>query len=189
MVGYSVLKPHGRPMLRLSPLPINLLALDLPGATAFVSKLGWPKYRARQILRWVYQSRIRDIHQMTDLPLNDRESLRSIVTIGRCSNLRVLQSGDGTRKFLLPLEDGGALLDAADTGFMKDVKIQNNVRDISKELSKRKAKEYRWQPTPKEVDKIVIAIWPKKNVARRKRKKLIRIPISQKNQPQKNEEG
>ena len=87
------------------------------------------------------------------------------------------------------MEQAAALLDAADTGFMKDVKIQNNVRDISKELSKRKAKEYRWQPTPKEVDKIVNAIWPKKNVARRKRNKLVRIPISQKNQPQKNEEG
>lgn len=109
MVGYYALKPHGRPMLRLSPLPINLLALDFPGVTAFVSKLGWPKYRARQILRWVYQSRIRDIHQMTDLALQDREYLQSFVTIGRGSKPRVLQSGDGTRKFILPLEDGGTI--------------------------------------------------------------------------------
>lgn len=84
----------------------NLLALDEPALEQFVNDLGWPKFRARQILRWLYQERVRDIERMTDLSKTERACLAAIVSIDRLSDCEVRHSSDGTRKFLLRLEDG-----------------------------------------------------------------------------------
>jgi len=40
----------------------NLLALDEEGMNRLVQQFGWPRYRAGQILRWLYQRRANDIH-------------------------------------------------------------------------------------------------------------------------------
>ncbi len=66
----------------------------------------WPDYRAKQILRWIYQRRLRTITEMTDLPMHDRETLSQSATIGRSAHVTVLQSHDGTRKLLWTLDDG-----------------------------------------------------------------------------------
>jgi 23S rRNA (adenine2503-C2)-methyltransferase len=84
----------------------NLLALDEPALEQFVKDLGWPKFRARQILRWLYQERIRDIDRMTDLSKAERARLSTIAAIDRISDCEVRRSSDGTRKFLLRLGDG-----------------------------------------------------------------------------------
>jgi 23S rRNA (adenine2503-C2)-methyltransferase len=84
---------------------INLLALDQPGLEQFVKDLGWPKFRARQILRWLYQERVHDIERMTDLAKAERARLSTIAAIDRMTDCEVRRSSDGTRKFLLRLED------------------------------------------------------------------------------------
>jgi 23S rRNA (adenine2503-C2)-methyltransferase len=84
----------------------NLLALDEPALERFVKDLDWPKFRARQILRWLYRERIRDITRMTDLSKAERDRLAAVASIGRLSDCEVRRSSDGTRKFLLRLEDG-----------------------------------------------------------------------------------
>ena len=89
-----------------SRLPANLLAMDWSGMRALVSMLGWPAYRAKQILRWLYQRRISDIAEMTDLSLSDRSRLQSIATIPRATNVTVRHAADGTQKFLVKLSDG-----------------------------------------------------------------------------------
>ena len=71
-----------------------------------VARLGWPSYRAVQILRWLYQKRISDIAEMTDLSLSDRSGLQSMATIPRATNVQVRQATDGTKKFLVQLTDG-----------------------------------------------------------------------------------
>ena len=86
--------------------PINLLAIDESDMHSLVATLGWPKYRAKQILRWLYQKRLYDINEMTDLSLSNREQLRSVSMIGRTTNVTVLESEDRTKKFLLDLEGG-----------------------------------------------------------------------------------
>ncbi|MCP9454817.1 MAG: 23S rRNA (adenine(2503)-C(2))-methyltransferase RlmN [Nitrospira sp.] len=96
----------------LLPMPeplINLLSLDEPQMGALVRSLGWPSYRARQILRWLYRHRVRDIEKMTDLSLHDRTTLAAIATVQRSSCRTVLSSQDGTRKLLLTLADGMAV--------------------------------------------------------------------------------
>ncbi|GJL62732.1 MAG: putative dual-specificity RNA methyltransferase RlmN [Nitrospirales bacterium] len=84
----------------------NLLAMDWPAMCDWVSTLGWPSYRAKQILCWLYQKRILNITEMTDLSLSDRSHLQSIATITRASNVTIRQATDGTKKFLLELTDG-----------------------------------------------------------------------------------
>lgn len=84
----------------------TLLSLTEPQMVKFVHAQRWPSYRARQILRWIYQRRLRTITGMTDLPMHDRMTLSQSATIGRSPHVKVLSSRDGTRKLLLTLTDG-----------------------------------------------------------------------------------
>lgn len=85
---------------------VQLLALTELQMARFVRTQGWPEYRTTQILRWLYQRRLRTIMDMTDLPLQDRVALSQSASIGRSAQVTVLRSQDGTRKILLTLEDG-----------------------------------------------------------------------------------
>ncbi|MBL8036197.1 MAG: 23S rRNA (adenine(2503)-C(2))-methyltransferase RlmN [Nitrospira sp.] len=85
---------------------VQLLALTEHQMARLVRTQGWPEYRTAQILRWIYQRRLRTITGMTDLPMHDRVTLSRSAAIGRSAQVSVLRSQDGTRKVLLTLEDG-----------------------------------------------------------------------------------
>ncbi len=89
-----------------SPSGPDLLSLDEPTLGQLVKELGWPRYRTRQILRWLYRRRVRDIREMTDLSQAERQTLMAQAYIGKADSCRILSSEDGTRKFLSTLEDG-----------------------------------------------------------------------------------
>ena len=97
---------HEQDALPLRTAPMNLLALDEDGMGRLVQQLGWPRYRTGQILRWLYQRRVKDINQMTDLGQAERSTLASLTTIPRTANCTVFRSIDHTRKLLLSLNDG-----------------------------------------------------------------------------------
>mgnify|MGYP001562679158 CR=1 FL=1 len=101
----SARSAHKEPLAAPLPMLMNLLALDLESAERLVRDLGWPRYRAQQIFRWLYRGRVRDIERMTDLSQAERAQLRTIATIGRFQDCRIVKSTDGTRKFLIRLED------------------------------------------------------------------------------------
>lgn len=86
--------------------PTNLVALDFENLASFVTQLEWPFYRTTQILQWLYQQRVRDIHQMSNLSLPDRETLEARAHIGRLRPPQILKSVDATRKLLFSLDDG-----------------------------------------------------------------------------------
>ena len=96
---------HEKDALPSHTVPTNLLALDQEGMSRLVQQFGWPRYRTGQILRWLYQRRAHSITQMTDLSRKDRERLAEVATISRTQDCTVLESTDGTRKFLLTLND------------------------------------------------------------------------------------
>lgn len=83
-----------------------LLNLTEPQMVKFVRAHRWPDYRAKQILRWIHQRRLRTITGMTDLPIHDRMTLSRSAAIGRSARVTTLASRDGTRKLLLSLNDG-----------------------------------------------------------------------------------
>src|SRR5437879_1534467 len=87
----------------------DLLAWSAAELTALGRTWGWPRYRARQILRWLYRTRLTDIAAMTDLSHADRTRLAAEACIGALAPSTVLTSEDGTRKFIFSLEDGKRL--------------------------------------------------------------------------------
>ena len=67
--------------------------------------LGWPRYRADQILHWIYRKGAIHFDGMTDLSQIDRRRLESQAFISQLQMITAQTSSDGTRKFLLGLED------------------------------------------------------------------------------------
>ncbi len=80
--------------------PIDLIALSADELAALVRTWGWPRYRARQILGWLYRARLTDIAAMTDLSHADRTRLAAEACIGSLTPSTVLTSEDATRKFI-----------------------------------------------------------------------------------------
>lgn len=70
---------------------------------------GYPKYRAGQVLEWVYGKRVVDFELMSNLPSGLRRGLGEAFTFGSAELVRVVGSEDSTRKFLLRLEDGALI--------------------------------------------------------------------------------
>jgi len=68
-----------------------------------------PKYRAKQILGWVYQRRAESFEAMTDLPKGLRSELDAAFDFYRTKTIATQHSEDGTQKLLLQLPDGGRI--------------------------------------------------------------------------------
>ena len=67
---------------------------------------GQPRYRVRQVERWVYQSLARSVADMTDLPATEREALSEAFRLDEAEAATVQRSEDGTVKHLWRLADG-----------------------------------------------------------------------------------
>ena len=88
---------------------VNLKALSKQELESFFKESGLPAFRAKQLLHWIYEKRVRSIADITELSKDLRERLAEKAYI---SNLEVLDrriSGDGTEKFLFGLEDGESI--------------------------------------------------------------------------------
>jgi 23S rRNA (adenine2503-C2)-methyltransferase len=70
-----------------------------------MSQWGHPGYRVSQITQWLYQKRIREFSEMSNLSLVLRQRLAEEFYIGFLKVVRREESVDGTRKFLIQLED------------------------------------------------------------------------------------
>ena len=84
----------------------NLKALSEAEMKEYVAGLGLPGYRAKQLLKWIYEKGASDISEITELSKPLRESLAEKAYIG---NLKVADrrtAADGTVKLLFELEDG-----------------------------------------------------------------------------------
>ena len=96
--------PQILPMVENSRL--NLLAMNIQEIEALVGKFGWPAFKTKQILQWLYQHRARAIESMSNLSKKERIQLQAIADIGRAPMPTVTESWDGTRKLLFSLENG-----------------------------------------------------------------------------------
>jgi len=86
-------------------LLVDLKNLSPDALVEFLSGLGKEKFRAGQILRWIYQRGGTDFSEMTDLAKAFRDELSQRATISSFVPETVEVSSDGTRKFLFRLED------------------------------------------------------------------------------------
>lgn len=88
-----------------SPL-VDLKNLTPDALVDFLAGMGKEKFRAVQILRWIYQRDVANFSDMTDLAKSFREDLAQRAIISTFTPEIVEVSADGTRKFLFRLHDG-----------------------------------------------------------------------------------
>jgi len=86
---------------------VNGLDLDYPEwVDALSEKFGLQRYRADQVCQWIYQKKVFDFHEMTNLSKDLRQKLAGSIVITPPVLARMETSKDGTRKFLWQLQDG-----------------------------------------------------------------------------------
>lgn len=88
---------------------VAILDWTMPQLTQWLADRSFPKFRAGQIFRWIYQRRAQSFEQMTDLPKDLRKQLDSAFEIFRSTTAAHQHSSDGTEKLLLQLADGGRI--------------------------------------------------------------------------------
>lgn len=89
---------------------IDIKSLSKSELGTKLTGLGEKPYRARQIFRWLYKAGVKSFNDMTDLPIELRELLKTNFHITRLSVLDFKKSSiDGTTKYLFKLEDGNTI--------------------------------------------------------------------------------
>ncbi len=87
----------------------NLLGYSLKSLESFFLEINQPKFRAKQILKWIHQKGIIDFDLMTDLNKDLRNKLKSIAHIKPPTIYEEHVSEDGTIKYLIELESGSMI--------------------------------------------------------------------------------
>lgn len=85
---------------------VNLLGLDRDGLVAAMETLGEKRFRAEQLFGWIYNRGATDFTTMTDIGKPLRAKLEAGYVIRRPDIVTAQISTDGTRKWLLRLDDG-----------------------------------------------------------------------------------
>lgn len=89
-----------------SPMqPLHLTGLSQAELSDFVTSLGEPAYRARQIFSQIHARRLRGFEEMTDLPKELRAKLSRQTTIATLTLESRYISSDGTRRYLFKTRD------------------------------------------------------------------------------------
>lgn len=93
----------------MSRPPINLLGFDRVALRRFFEDLGERPYRADQALQWIHQHGMTEFDSMTNLSKALRAKLKETTCLEAPSVVSEQVSDDGTRKWLLQLEDGNSI--------------------------------------------------------------------------------
>src|SRR5271165_994187 len=85
---------------------VNLLGLARAQLEAFVAqRLGAKPFRARQLMKWIYRRGAADFSAMSDLAKDFRGELGKVAKISVPQIVTEQQSGDGTRKWMLRMDE------------------------------------------------------------------------------------
>src|SRR5210317_97154 len=89
-----------------TPVKVDLKNLTPDALVEFLAGMGKEKFRAGQIMLWIYQRGVTDFAEMTDLAKTFRDELEERSYVSKFTPPAVEVSPDGTRKFLFRLDDG-----------------------------------------------------------------------------------
>jgi len=84
---------------------VNLRSLSKDEICYFIKDQGLPKYRAEQLIHWLYEKYAADIAEITEFSAELRNSMKGAAFITNLGLVSRLKSSDGTEKFLFSLED------------------------------------------------------------------------------------
>ncbi|MDA0775368.1 MAG: 23S rRNA (adenine(2503)-C(2))-methyltransferase RlmN [Proteobacteria bacterium] len=90
----------------MSNKKVNLLGYSLKSLEDFFDSIEEPKFRAKQVIKWIHQKGVLDFDEMSDLNKNLREKLKSIALIKPPQIEEVHKSSEGTIKYLIKLKSG-----------------------------------------------------------------------------------
>ncbi len=102
--------------LQKNPVRQSLLGLSPVALEDIVFSSGLPKFRARQLWRWVWRHGLTNFDEMSDLGRTVRVQFSEMFYADRPAVSRRLQSTDGTIKWLLRFPDG----DEAETVYIPE---------------------------------------------------------------------
>ena len=71
--------------------------------------IGEKPFRTEQIFKWIYQDKVKDFDDMTNISLDLRKKLKENYTICNYNILKKQESKDGTIKYLFDVLDGNAI--------------------------------------------------------------------------------
>jgi 23S rRNA (adenine2503-C2)-methyltransferase len=84
----------------------NLKALSGDQVSRFIEEAGLPRYRADQLLHWIYRKHASRVAAITEYSKDLRVKLEGLAYISDLAVVKRLKSRDSTEKFLFALEDG-----------------------------------------------------------------------------------
>ena len=93
----------------VSAATLNLLDLDRQGLEDYFAELGEKSFRASQVIQWIHQKAVTDFQQMSNLSQALRDHLQNNAVIHLPEVVYDATSIDGTRKWLLQLDDGNRI--------------------------------------------------------------------------------
>ncbi len=87
---------------------MDIKSMTLAELTEYIEKLGYPKFRAKQIYDWCHVKLVRDVDEMKNLPKDIRERIKDdFVSLQAVEQL--VSKVDGTNKFVFRLADGNVI--------------------------------------------------------------------------------
>lgn len=87
----------------------NIKDYDLKELKEELTKIGEKPFRAEQIFKWLYQEKVKEFGEMTNISLELRKKLEENYTICNYKILKKQESKDGTIKYLFDVLDGNAI--------------------------------------------------------------------------------
>ena len=85
---------------------IDIKSLSLDQLQDTMMKLGHPKYRALQVYKWLWQRGVESFEEMSNVSKDARTQLAEHFSIRWLESAAVMDSADGTQKFVWRLPDG-----------------------------------------------------------------------------------
>ena len=85
---------------------LDLIEQERAALESALAELGYPRFHAGQIFRWIYRRGVTSAADMTDLPRELRAAVAATFQLTTPTLVQRERSIDGTEKFVLRLEDG-----------------------------------------------------------------------------------
>lgn len=87
----------------------NIKDYDLDALKQEFIELGEKPFRAEQVFKWLYESKVTSFDEMTNISLELREKLKQNYDMHNFNILKKQESSDGTKKYLFDVLDGNAI--------------------------------------------------------------------------------
>lgn len=87
-------------------MKIELKGINALETEMWVTQQGFDAYRGRQIRHWIFKRLVTSFDSMANIPQTLREGLKRDARLNHLKKVDVLQSKDGTRKYLFRCRDG-----------------------------------------------------------------------------------